>query len=527
MDRYAMYLRKSRADLEAEAHGEGETLARHKNALLSLAKRMNLTISEIYQEIVSGETIAARPMMQQLLQEVSEGKWTGVLVMEVERLARGDTMDQGLVSQTFKYSGTKIITPMKTYDPANEFDEEYFEFGLFMSRREYVTTNRRLQRGRAASAQEGKFVGSIAPYGYKRKKIENDKGYTLEIVPEQAEIVRMIFDFYVNGTEINGERKRLGLQATAHRLNELKIPPIRHDYWQKESIKDIITNPAYAGMIRWGYRKVKKTVTPQGKKSSRPISLDENCILAKGLHEAIIPKELFDKAQDLLAEQPPAPVGYKSKVKNPLCGLIICAKCGRKMVLRRGTDKKPDYITCHARACPMISTPFYLVEKRVLDILKQWASDYKVILKNIGIESDSGIANYEAISTSIQQELTALEKQQRTVYDLVERGVYSDEDFKTRITEIKQRIEDTQNSLKKLKVEKKKSELQKKAAEEFIPKVKHILAVYNTLPSAAAKNSILKEVLDHADYNKEKSGAFKGYSADDFTLTAYPKLPRV
>ena len=124
MDRYAIYLRKSRADLDAEAHGEGETLSRHKAALLSLAKRLNITVDEIYQEIVSGETIAARPKMQQLLQEVSEGKWTGVLVMEVERLARGDTMDQGLVSQTFKYSGTKIITPLKTYDPANEFDGE-------------------------------------------------------------------------------------------------------------------------------------------------------------------------------------------------------------------------------------------------------------------------------------------------------------------------------------------------------------------------------------------------------------------
>lgn len=526
MDRYAIYLRKSRADLDAEAHGEGETLSRHKTALLALAKRLNLTVSEIYQEIVSGETIAARPMMQQLLQEVSEGKWTGVIVMEVERLARGDTMDQGLVSQTFKYSGTKIITPLKIYDPANEFDEEYFEFGLFMSRREYVTTNRRLQRGRAASAREGKFVGSIAPYGYKRKKIENDKGYTLEIVPEQAEVVKLIFDLYVNGDEQDGTRRRLGMQALAHRLNELNIPPIRHDYWQKESVKDIITNPTYAGLIRWGYRKVKKTVTPQGKKSSRPISLDENCILAEGLHEAIISKETFDRAQELLAEQPPAPVGYKNEIKNPLCGLIICEKCGRKMVFRRGTDKKPDYIKCHARECTMVSTPYYLVEDRILSILRDWANDYTVVLRDIGIKTDANIADYEALSSKLTQELTALEKQQRTIYELVERGMYTDEEFKERISEVKKRIEDTKNSLKKLGADKEASETRRKAAEEFVPKVRHILDIYDSLPSAGAKNELLKEVLDHAIYNKEKSGAFKGHSADDFTLTAYPKLPK-
>ena len=50
------------------------------------------------------------------------------------------------------------MTPSKTYDPENEFDEEYFEFGLFMSRREYKTINRRLQRGRAASIKEGTMM---------------------------------------------------------------------------------------------------------------------------------------------------------------------------------------------------------------------------------------------------------------------------------------------------------------------------------------------------------------------------------
>ena len=526
MDRYAMYLRKSRADIEAEAHGEGETLSRHKAALLSLAKQLSITVDEIYQEIVSGETIAARPMMQQLLREVSEGRWTGVIVMEVERLARGDTIDQGLVSQTFKYSGTKIITPLKTYDPANEFDEEYFEFGLFMSRREYVTTNRRLQRGREASAREGKFVGSVAPYGYKRKKLENDKGYTLEIVPEQARIVRMIFELYVSGTDINGEHRRLGMQGVAHRLNELKIPPVRHDYWQKETVKDMITNPTYAGMIRWGYRKVKKTVTPQGKKTSRPISPDENCVLTKGLHDAIIPKELFDKAQTLLAEQPPVPVGYKSGIKNPLCGLVICGKCGRKMVFRRGTDKKPDYIKCHARECTTVSAPFYLVENRVLELLRQWSDDYTVTLKSIGAGSDALIADLETASVNLRRELSALEKQRRSVYDLLERGIYTEEEFTARITELKSRIEDIQNALKKLGADKEASEMRKKASEEFIPRVKHILAIYNSLPSPAAKNSMLKEVLDHIEYSKDKSGAFKERSADDFTLTAFPKLPK-
>ena len=115
---YCMYLRKSRKDIEAEKHGEGETLKRHFDTLMSLANRLKIIIREdaIYKEIVSGDTIASRPVMQQLLADIETGKWDGVLVVEVERLARGDTIDQGIVAQTFKYSNTKIITPMKIYN---------------------------------------------------------------------------------------------------------------------------------------------------------------------------------------------------------------------------------------------------------------------------------------------------------------------------------------------------------------------------------------------------------------------------
>ena len=190
---YAIYLRKSREDIESEKYGEGETLARHEKILTTLAEKRNLTIGKIYREVVSGETISERKEMQKLLKDVENEMWTGILVVEVERLARGDTADQGLVLKAFKYSHTKIITPVKTYDPDNEFDEEYFEFGLFMSRREYKTINRRLQRGRQLSCQEGKYVGNIAPFGYNRVKLKNSKGFTLSINPQEAPIVKEIF----------------------------------------------------------------------------------------------------------------------------------------------------------------------------------------------------------------------------------------------------------------------------------------------------------------------------------------------
>lgn len=523
---YCAYIRKSRIDIEAEQRGEGETLARHENTLKELAKKMRLGELTIYKEIVSGETISSRPVMQQLLNEVEDGKWTGVLVMEVERLARGDTIDQGIVAQCFKLSGTKIITPVKTYDPDNEFDEEYFEFGLFMSRREYKTINRRLQRGREASAREGKFVGSIAPFGYKRVKIEHDKGYTLEIVPENAKIVRMIFDMYTNGVpDENGVIAPIGLQSIARKLNEMHIPPIRHDYWQKETIKDILTNPAYAGKIRWGYRKVQKKTKNGERQTTRPINYDEDCIVVKGLHDAIVSEETFQIAQQNLSERPAMPIGYKSEIKGALAGLIICKKCGRKMVFRRSyKDNKKDYLVCHARSCSNVSAPYIYVENKVISALQTLLDKYELEEK---IAKEKVITGYSELVFSlkkIETDIDTYKKQLEKIQDLLEKDIYSIEEYIERSTTLKNNINSSMEDYENIKLEIERIDKTEALRNSLIPKIRNIISVYDTLENASEKNKILKEVISKIEYLKEKDGSFKGNSADDFEITLFPKL---
>ena len=386
LDEYSMYLRKSRKDMEAEARGEGETLVRHEKALLELARRQRLNITKIYREVVSGETIAARPVMQELLEDVSQGRWKGVLVMEVERLARGDTMDQGLVAQTFKFSDTQIVTPMKTYDPANEFDEEYFEFGLFMSRREYKTINRRLQRGRIASVQEGKYVSSLPPYGYKRVKLEHEKGWTLEVVPEEAEIVRLIFDLYTTGeVQEDGTRRRLGTGLIVRRLNMLKVKPKKGGDWVPASIRDILINPIYIGKVRWNWRPVVKHRSNGEVVVSRPRASEEDCIIVDGLHPAIIERDVWDAAQEFMKQNPPRPVGEGNTVKNPLAGIVVCGKCNRHMVRRPYTGKSTEpTLMCAATSCNNVSSSLRLVEERILEALAGWLGEYRLKWEDSG-----------------------------------------------------------------------------------------------------------------------------------------------
>ena len=163
MDKYAMYLRKSRADLEAEKLGEGETLARHKKILTELAARKSLYVDKIYQEIVSGETVAARPQMQKLIKDCYAGNYRGIIVIDIDRLSRGNQGDMQTIMDCLRYSndrnGLLVVTPTKTYDVShNADDEEYMEFVLFMSRREYKTIQKRLERGRHQAVVEGNYM---------------------------------------------------------------------------------------------------------------------------------------------------------------------------------------------------------------------------------------------------------------------------------------------------------------------------------------------------------------------------------
>lgn len=527
MSRYCIYLRKSRADLESEAHGEGETLSRHKTALTELARRMKLNVEAIYEEIVSGETIAARPQMQKLLSEVGAGEWNGVLVMEIERLARGDTMDQGLVAQTFKYSNTKIITPIKTFDPSNEFDEEYFEFGLFMARREFTITNRRLVRGRQASAKEGKYVGSVAPYGYKKVKLEKEKGFTLEIFEEQANVVRMIFDWFTDGAEVNGVKKRLSLHAIAIKLNELGIKSLANkEYWTYYGIRNMIVNPVYIGKIRWGYRKAKKIVTPDGtRRKLREPANEGEYIVVDGLHEPIISEEVFAEAQRIIAEKATPPVKKHCRSKNPFIGLLYCAKCGHALMF---TDPKTKYsqprLGCHSPGCKCVSSSFTLVEQRVLSILRGWVSEYSVSKSDVKKEQHLSIEIEKAIAMG-EKEIKELQKQLDNVYEFFERGTYSEKIFKQRSSTIEQQIAELEEKSEKLRNEQALSLERQQAQSEFAPAVKHLLEVYDEI-DADEKNRLLRLIIERITYDKDKNGSYRNVSPDCFTIGILPKLPK-
>ncbi|MBQ1352226.1 MAG: recombinase family protein [Oscillospiraceae bacterium] len=526
MSEYCLYLRKSRADKEAEARGEGETFARHEKSLLELAHRLQLTVTEIYREIVSGETIAARPVMQKLLSEVTQGMWKGVLLMEVERLARGNTIDQGIIAQAFQCSNTQIVTPLKVYNPNDEFDAEYFEFGLFMSRREYKTINRRLQRGRLASINEGKYVSNKAPYGYKRIKLEDEKGWTLEPVPEEADIIRLIFLLYTTGEmQPDGIHKRLGASLIARRLNAIQAPTKNGGAWAPATIYDILRNPVYIGKIRWNWRRSVQKIADGTMIWKRPRASDEECIIVQGRHPPIVAEETFHAAQVQMKTASPPSVRESDTLKNPLAGLVICGKCGRRMVRRpHGVRHSDDTLLCVSANCNNVSCSLTCVEERLLAGLSLWVGDHRLEWKMLYEDNAPPSKDKQKTKRYLEKELTALMRQRGEVHTLLEQGVYGVETFRARTCLLEKRIAVVQNTLSAISSEISLESTQKSTHSNFLPEKVLLYNVYQQLSNAKEKNDLLKTVLEKAVYTKTHRARWHGFP-DDFDLVLYPRLP--
>ncbi len=508
MEYYCAYLRKSRKDMDAEAHGQGETLARHEKRLKDYADSIGIKISKFYKEVVSGETISSRPVMQQLLTDVENGLWTGVLVVEVERLARGNTLDQGIVSNAFQYSNTKIITPLKTYDPENEYDEEYFEFGLFMSRREYKKINQRLHEGILASVKEGKHVGTAAPYGYEKYKLPKQKGYSLQINPDEANLVKLVFDLYASGN---------GTQFICNKLNSLGYKPRRTTEFGKSTIVHILTNPIYIGKIKYTDRAtIKKVVNG---KVTRVKNKDKNIIYVDGLHEPIIDLNTWNKVQNIRNNNLTNHTKIDYTLKNPMSPLLKCGICG-KSLSRVTFSNRNDVRICCRKCKENVGSNINFVETKLLQALKLLLNDYKIKLINNDTRDIDTLL--ELNKNSIENYNIKLEKlklQLNKTYDLLEQEIYTKDIFLERSSTIKQQIAEIIQIINNLQNEQISISQKKHNKEKLIPKIEKVIDCYYKTNDIYKKNELLKSVLEKVEYLKINPS-----SKEDFSLKLYPKL---
>lgn len=505
MERYLMYLRKSRMDTDFDDVSVEETLNRHRRILEAFCKERRLNVVETLEEVVSGESLSARPKMLRLLDLVNTGMYAGVVCIDIERLSRGSSLESGYIMQVLQTNSCKIITPSKTYDLQNESDEQFTDMKFMFSRYELKTITKRLVRGRNQSASEGKFLGSMAPYGYRPYKLPGTKGSSLQIEPGEAEIVRMIFDMY--------GKQGIGYNTIAYQLNQMHIPS-RTGAWGQTSITNILNNEVYLGMIRWRHEPTKRIVKDGMLVKKRVQSRDYE--LYEGLHEPIITQEQWDSVKAVQNSRNHASVHKDKRLMNPFASILFCEKCGA--ILKRNVPGKSQHTSpwyrCPTRGCNCRTMKCDFVEGAVVSAMREWLSEYTIKVETEQLPQTDPM---ETALNLIRQQLLDLQSQQDKICEYLEKGVYTVEMFTKRndtLTREMHRLQESKADLEKSQAAKGS---EKKAAEELIPTTQRILDSYPHL-SVTEKNSLWKIVLEKITVFRTPEG--------EFSLHIYPKLPR-
>ena len=502
---YVVYLRKSRQDIEAEKRGEMETLARHEKILKEVATEQGLNVVKTYKELVSGETIQDRPEMQQMMQEIYAGKYTGVLVVAADRLSRGDLENMGYILNGLKFSSTLLVTPGKTYDVShNKFDEQMLEMQLFNSKQEYRSITGRMQEGRILSVREGNFIAPHPPYGY---DILSPDRWTRTLIPNaQAEIVKDIFSMLVND--------RLTCGQIAKKLTQQGVPsPTGKTEWARDSIRNIILNKTYIGKVKWSHRKSVKEMTEDGKIVKKQKST-QNYILVDGKHPAIIDEDTFDIAQTCFRSS--VPHKSNTQIINPLSGLLCCAKCGRMLHFHKahGNNTYDRFRHQETALCKCKSAHYTDVISALCTSLTTHIKDFEFKLNNGDKQEEA--KKHTAKMKRVENELEKAKAKRRRLFDDYEEGIYTSTEFTERKTVWANRIKRLANELEELQQTKPK-EIDYK--EKIVSFSKAVEMLKDDAISAKEKNIFLKTIIEKITYERKSTSR----SGGEITLTVFLK----
>lgn len=332
----AIYARVSTIE-QAE---EGYSIDEQIRVLNKFCEREGYLVYDEYVDRgISGKNISGRPAIQRLLLDAEQKKFEVVLVWKMNRLAR-KSLD--LMNIVEKLDSKNIAFRSYTERYETETSTGKLQFQLMAAIAEYERNNiaENVKMGMIARAKEGRWNGGQV-LGYDVVEISSDnrkrKNTHLVINEREANTVQLIFQMYSSGH---------GYKSIANYINKKGYRTKKGKTFSLNAIKIIVTNPVYAGYIRYNVRK--------DWNEKRRNNINPNPIIQKGEHEPIISEEVWQIAQNVYQSRSCKPNRIHDG-EFPLTGIMRCPACGAGMVisrttntLRDGTKRVLEYYVCGA-----------------------------------------------------------------------------------------------------------------------------------------------------------------------------------
>lgn len=376
--RVAIYIRLSREDGNDESYSVKNQRQRLLAYLEKLILEEKMQLVDIYIDDGATGTDSDREHFQRMLEDIDTGKVNCVIVKDLSRLSRNDWECKKYLQHLFVVKDVRFISLELPKLDSYKNPDEVYEMGVSIqsmyNENHCRETSIKVRGTFNAKRENGEFIGAFAPYGYQKHPENKNR---LIVDETAAHVVRDIFYWFVqDGMSKNGIVKKLSSMgipcpAAYKRQNGMKYhnpAVIQHTKpdWSARSVTAILTNQMYLGHMVQGKQKVKSY-----KVHTRITTHESDWFIVEDTHEPIIDKELFQKAQDLMARD--TRTAPQSGQLYTFSGFLRCADCGKAMVRR--TSKNNVYYACRTNqtlgSCSRHSMRNDKLEKIVLETIQK------------------------------------------------------------------------------------------------------------------------------------------------------------
>jgi DNA invertase Pin-like site-specific DNA recombinase len=424
-----------RLSVDDERTGESVSIENQKLLLQKYVKEQGWNETEVYVDDGYSGTNFDRPAVKRMIEDAKSGRINIIVVKDLSRFGRNYIEIGQYTDYLFPQIGCRFIALGNGVDTLVQSSNNEMMGFLNLFNEFYARdTSKKVRAVRKACAENGKFMGTYAPLGY--KKDAQDK-HRLIVDEETAPLARRIFDLRSSGMSFSGIARLLNEEGVTS-LNDRfyhdkgKQNPNRVNHcWCATTVKQVIRNEVYIGNI------VNGKCGTVSYKNKRIIEKDpEEWIRVENVHEPLISREIWDTciALDSKNFQKRTTPNERASV---LTGMVYCGDCGFKMNISRQRRQRKDYVREYAyfgcgsyrRSGKTACTPHLIRGEALLSLviadIKEKAHavtfDEKIIAAQIirqkSAESDSRLAGYERELRAAQSRLPEIEGLMMNLYE--------------------------------------------------------------------------------------------------------------
>lgn len=403
---------------------ENSFITQYDHYMTLITNKPDWVLADMYKDDgITGTELDSRDDFNRMYQDCIDGKLDLIVIKSISRFAR-NTYDCINMVRKFKTLGVDIIFEKEGIDTRTMTSETELAALSSMAQEESVSLSQNMRIGIQHRMKNGTFIQGCLPYGYKLG--ENGKWIIIE---EQAKIVRLIFNAYINGTSLTriaDELKKAGVIKNNGLSN-----------WTENRIRYIIRNERYKGDAL-----LQKTYTEGFPFKSKTNRGERDMYYVKNYNPPIVTAEVFDKANELLDAQGKRYRPNTVQKEHTMSKMIYCAECGT--MFRKKSSETNVFWVCRTRdhsslECPTPQIAEKAVEKAFVNIYNRLVNNIEIILipmltqlteyKNMRMMDKGEIVN-------INKEIAELTEQVHVLQNAKASGYIEPASFMERMNEI-------------------------------------------------------------------------------------------